>query len=338
MLFFVGSACTDKSSTSIDSFDVMEKIIVCDSIYSDKNDPFGTITNIEIADGVLILKHMGDEYAFSFVDINKKKLLRRWGSKGEGPNEFIDFGSDFTISGSQLVFLSKMKKEINHVPIVGILESKDTLHTVKEPYLYNVDFRPSRLRIVNDKNIFLGSFKEGRFGVLNSENEILNFPSEYPFDCGEIAGIYRGSAFQSKMKSNDKQGKFVISTFSSDVFEIYQIFDTSIHRIFVSPFNYIPQIRESEGRYAVDFDKSIAGLMQMAVSDDLVCFIYSSQSEEEASHSGRMSNEILCFNWNGEKVKKYILPFPISNFCIDNHFIYGVRYQNDETIIYKFKL
>ena len=78
--------------------------------------------------------------------------------------------------------------------------------------------------------------------------------------------------------------------------------------------------------------------MKMAVSNEFICFTYSSQSYTEASKSGKVSNEVLCFDWNGEKIKKYILPFSISNICLDNNYIYAIRYVDDETVIYRFKL
>lgn len=38
------NACTEHKSTAIDSFDVVEKIVDYDRVYSDKNDPLGEIT------------------------------------------------------------------------------------------------------------------------------------------------------------------------------------------------------------------------------------------------------------------------------------------------------
>ena len=35
-----------------------------------------------------------DEYAFSFINVNNGELLSQWGRTGEGPEEFIDFGSN----------------------------------------------------------------------------------------------------------------------------------------------------------------------------------------------------------------------------------------------------
>lgn len=331
------SAC-EKSDTSLDSFAIVDKIVNYDSLWSDKHALVGAITDIEIVDSVLIAEHMNDEYNYSFINASDGKLLRRWGRIGDAPGEYIDFGSDFTISDSRLVFLERAKKEINYVSISDILKGSDSLSVIKESYPYTADFRPGRMRILNDKKIFLGSFKKGRLGVLDSKNEIVDSSSDYPFDCGVVTGIYRGSVFQGKMKSNNKQSKFVVSTFSSDIFEIYQNSGSGIHRVYVSHFDYIPQVWEKGGRYTTDDAKNIAGLMKIAVSDDLICFTYSLLNRDEMLGLGSVSDEILCFDWNGEKVKKYILPFPVSAFCLDKHYIYGVRNYNDEIIIYRFNL
>lgn len=334
---FIYSACKN-SSEGIDSFDIVEKIIVYDSIYSDKDEPFGMITNAEVFNNMLITQHMNDEYQYSFINLNDGKLLRRWGRIGDAPDEYIDFGSDFMLLDSRIVFLNKMKKEINYVPIHEILENRDTLNVMKETYPYTVDFRPERLNIIGDKKLFLGSFKEGRFGILNSKNEIINYSSEYPFDCGEVVGIYRGAVFQGEMKSNAKQKKIAILTFSSDVFEIYQVADSTIQRIYVSPFIHVPKVWKKGDRYTTNDDESIAGLMNMAVSDQFICFTYSGKSYNDVVSGGKGSDEVLCFDWNGKKIKKYILPFPIHELSIDKNYLYGVRNFNDEIIIYRFKL
>lgn len=331
------NACTEHKSTAIDSFDVVEKIVDYDRVYSDKNDPLGEITYLRIVDDVLITKHIKDEYNFSFIDVNDGTMLRRWGTKGEAPDEFINFGSEFTISDSRLVFMNRMKKEINYVSISEILEDAAVLNVHKAPYPYTVNFRPTKMDMVKNKKIFLGAFKEGRFGVIDSTNTMVDCPAEYPFECGEVTGIYRGNVFQGCIEANNKQGKFVIATYSSDIFEIYEVTDSAIQRLYVNKFCNAPKVRKKGGQYVIDFNKSIVGLKNMAVSDDLICFTYSSALESEANQSDKSSNEILCFDWNGKKIKKIILPISVNKFCMDDQYIYGVKYDEDETAIYRFK-
>lgn len=327
-----------QTTVRVDDFDKVIEITVLDSIYSDGEETLAPITDISVYDGILVAKHMRDEYNFSLIDVASGKLLQRWGKKGNGPDEYLDFGSNFVIQDSLLVFSEYMKKKIDYISIANVLKNSDSVNVRQVPYPYTVNFRPARFCFLNDWKLAVGSFEEGRFGVLDSNDSIRDFLFDDPFGYEEIKGIYRGSVFQGDIKSNDKQQKFVISTFASDVFEIYQLADNDIHRTFVSPFTNAPQIRRKGGRFGVDYDKSIAGLMKMAVSDELICFIYSSLSYTEAAAKGMASREILCFNWKGEKVKKYVLPFPVSSLCIDGRYAYVVRYQDDIAIVYRFEL
>ncbi|MDR2679501.1 MAG: TolB-like 6-bladed beta-propeller domain-containing protein, partial [Tannerella sp.] len=114
-------------------------------------------------------------------------------------------------------------------------------------------------------------------------------------------------------------------------------------RTYLSPFNHIPKIRKTPGRnsgYDIDRSNSIGGLVYMAVTNDLICFMYTAKNDIEYYKSGHLSNEILCFDWDGNKIKKYILPIPINvySLCVDNEYIYGAREYEDETVIYRFKI
>jgi hypothetical protein len=49
-------------------------------------------------------------------------------------------------------------------------------------------------------------------------------------------------------------------------------------------------------------------------------------------------NRILCYDWNGKEIKAYNLPLSINRFCADNNYIYGVKYEEDDTRVYRFAL
>jgi hypothetical protein len=46
----------------------------------------------------------------------------------------------------------------------------------------------------------------------------------------------------------------------------------------------------------------------------------------------------MCYDWNGKEIKTYTLPFSINRFCADNNYIYGVTYEEDNTLVYRFAL
>lgn len=330
--------CLSCQKAAIDSFEITEKIVDYDSIYSDKDSPFNTITDMAVVDNLLITQQADDEYHFSLIDTENGKLIRRWGKAGRGPEEYIQVGSGFTIYKSQLVFLDATQKEINYIPLQDLTDKKEQIEIRKEPYPYTVDYRPIHIDMLKEQKIAVGYFKEGHFGILDSHNNIIANNFDYPFAYNDIQGINRGTVYQTRIKANIVQNKFVIQTLASDIFEIYEATGKEIRRIYISPFKHIPQIKNQGGRYGLNGNKSIIGLICTAVSDELICFTYSDEKYDNADKNGLASNEILCFNWKGEKVKKYILPFPVRSFCIDRHYIYGVTYEGEESIIYRFKL
>ena len=134
VLLFIAIVACQQSNVSIDTFDKVSEITVYDSIYSDEEDALGVITDIEIWGDVLVAKHMRDEYSFSFISVANGKLIQRWGKRGEGRDEFLDFGSGFTIKDSLLVFVEQMKKSINYASIQAILNARSIINIVKENY------------------------------------------------------------------------------------------------------------------------------------------------------------------------------------------------------------
>lgn len=120
LLIVLCSSCNEKP-VGVNSFDIVEKVVVYDSIFADKDVPLGSVRDMSIANNILVLRHINDDYQFSFIDVAKRKMVSRWGTVGEGPDEFIDFGSDFFVRDSLLVFLTSAKKEINYVSLPDIL-------------------------------------------------------------------------------------------------------------------------------------------------------------------------------------------------------------------------
>ena len=159
LLFLI--ICDACKRSDIDVFDIVEEITDYDSVYSDKNDVFNRITDMAILDSVLITKHMNDTYHFSFIDVNGKKIIKRFGKRGRGPGEYLQIGTGFRVCGSKLVFLDAMQKEINYVSIFDVIENKIPYHIEKEAYPYTVDFRPRHMDVINHVKVAVGSFKEG---------------------------------------------------------------------------------------------------------------------------------------------------------------------------------
>lgn len=330
-------SCSSLQSEKLNDFEEVVAIVNYDSLYSDKEQLFGPVTDMEISDGIIALSHRNDKYNFSFINANNGQLLNRWGKIGEGPDEFLDFGGGFIFSDSTLVFMEQMKKNIVYVHVSDILK-QGSVAVKREKFPYNVDFRPVVFTLSCGFKFFGGAFSHGRLGIMDDQDSIRQCPFDYPFSTAPLDGLFRGNVYQCRLKSSEDEGKFVVQTFYSDIFEIFQCTGDSLSRVYVSPFSNPPQVVKRNNRYGLDYDASIMGLGAMAVSDELICFLYSPLSVNEFDRQGGVSNEVLCFDWMGNKVRKYILPFPINAFCVDEHYLYGMREYEDESVLYRFPL
>lgn len=229
------SGCANKdTNVNIDVFDVVENITSYDSIFSDKQSPLGPVTDLRINHNVLVLAHMNDEFHFSFIDVADKKLLCRWGTIGNGPEEFVDFGSDFYIRDSLLIFSTFAHKEINYVNLNDILNQRPAIGIRTEKYPYTVDFRPRKICPVNNKKIVVGSLKNSLFGIIDGNGRIIEHAFDYPFSYEEIDGIFKGSVFQFFVAANSKENRFVLSILASDIFEIFQITGDKVSNVYIS--------------------------------------------------------------------------------------------------------
>ncbi|GFI01126.1 BF3164 family lipoprotein [uncultured Phocaeicola sp.] len=334
---FLCFSCSKQENKSIEEFDTVEYIESYDSIFSDVDEPFGVVVEIHVFGNMLVLNHANGDYQFSFIDIESGKNVCRWGTIGEGAGEFIDFSSNFSIEDSCLVFQTFARKEINYVPLRDILNRRTDMDVRKETYPYTVDFRPRRVYSINEnRKVAVGAFKEGLLGILGKDNTLMSCESDLPFPCDEVEGIYRGNLFQSQVITNGEKNRFAVFFLASDVFEIYEINGEEVRKVYVSSFKSVPQIQKTGERWGIDYDNSIAGFTSLSASSEWIGCSFSSQSYAESAAKDGAFDEILCFDWNGRKVKKYILPFAINRFCMDADYIYGVRYVDDKTVIYRF--
>ena len=330
-------ACKNRTESAKGFKEVIE-LTDYQQIYSDAEQlPLGEVSSMLVYENTLVTKHVRDEFTFSFFNTTNGELICRWGKKGNGVGEFISFGVNLQIIDDQLTFAESMSKTFNLVSMTDILGDSTKVDIRTQPYPYTGEFRGNKFAFLNGMKVVMGFFEQGRLGLLSKENDVLGTFGDYPFHYDEITGIHRGITFQGDIGVNSKENKCAVSIYNSDIFEIYQLKGKELNPIFVSSIENKPAIKEiSGGLFSVNRNQSIAGYLEMAVSDELIAFLYSPLFAADAK--SKQSNEIHCFNWKGEKLMKYILPFPISNFCFNNEYLFAVRYLDDDIEIYRFKI
>ena len=277
-------SCVSKQTDRIEQFYETVNLTVSDSIYSDKELPMGPVLSIKSWRNVLILSHHSDNYRFSFIDSRTGRLVARWGEKGNSPSEFIDFGSDFFVQDSLLIFQSSMKKTMNYISIPAIALVKT------ESYPYTADFRPLQIMPMGEKKVATGLFSHGVLGLLDENNQIVG-----TFSC-DLDGLYRGTVYQLILSCNVHKKRLLVSVSHSDVFEIYELQANGLQRVYVNNFSRVPIVKMQDGRLDIDDSQSIGGILSMFNTEDLFYLGYSNSGLVEVARKDYMFDEILCFD------------------------------------------
>ena len=335
LFVFLLSICSCKQKImDFDQFDICNKVTDYDLIFSDSVDMIAPVTNMLAFENYLLLKHRNGEYCFSVIDVNSCALVSEWGKLGQGNNEFLKLGSDFCILDSLLVFMDINRKEFNLIPVHNVIENKyDEIQRFKYPY--TLDFRPIGFTAVDNKYLFMGSFKEGRFGGLDIAADSLFTFSDFKFDCVGIPQIYKGIVYQGVIKGSSRQQKIACITRFTDLLEIYSIKDDEIKKVFEYPYKEEPKIIQIDNNWSVDYEKSMIGLKAIDVSDDNIYLMYFTLGYE---YDNNGFDQIFVFDWLGNKICRYILPIRIDKFCVGESCIYGVDYIEENINIYRFKI
>lgn len=309
-------------------------------IYSDSKKHIGRIERIYCYDSCLIVGHSEADKNYSFLNKNNGKIINEWGTVGKGPNEFLTFGTQNCIVDSTLFFMDNMSHKIVSVSINDIINKRDSIQIVKENIPYSDSFFPLSLCVMKDCYAFMGCYTKTRFGLTNRKMKIINHSVfDYPFSTKNIQEMERGRIFQGMTFANPDGNKMAIITFASDVLEIYDFYQEMPELANINKFQYFPQTKDFGGARYIDSKKSIAGFFDITATNDYI-YILSSEStyKDFLTIDDHMSNNIGCFDWNGNKISNIKLPVSVSTISTDGRYIYGAGFENENNVIYKIKI
>lgn len=83
LLIVLCSSCNEKP-VGVNSFDIVEKVVVYDSIFADKDVPLGSVRDMSIANNILVLRHIMMITNFRLLMLQKGKWYL-----GGGPLEKV---------------------------------------------------------------------------------------------------------------------------------------------------------------------------------------------------------------------------------------------------------
>ena len=284
---------------------------------------------IKYHDLILTSDFQGDSLMWVF-DVSKNEMIKKWVSKGQGPDEFLSpihmalIDSVLIIQGRSQFIFQKYQPNLSSLtlekiaPLIHIPAGIDILHPVNAG-MY----------------IASGVFVEGRYAIVNHEGEIVQYFGNYPnYIDGEnrIPNLPKFMFHQPVFTYNSHREK--LASVAEHVLEIINFSENQPiveKQILLSPYNY----NVSEGRTR-SADNNQFGALYTCSTNDYIYIVYNTNIVNDRSESEvkRENPQIWIFDWDGNPVKKILPDLWVKCIYVenDNKTVYCIVYSPEPTL------
>jgi hypothetical protein len=303
---------------------------------------------IEVYDNLMIVLDIKSENLFSAIDLQEKKYIKSWGSKGQGPGEFIgvmDFYNNYDQTGinawdpmlQRLNFFAYDTVVLNFNPMPQNLFENTNAKNVLKMFYANI--------LQLNKSLFLAIGNETkRFSLLNiSTNELIS-TGEYPPQEANTKthGMLKNLAYNGLIRLNKDLMKVVYISRNSEMFEIFNVNNLGLH-VEYGNYTTIPEYKQIND-YSIDvekFPKKQGVNHSLSVTNKYIYILYKTYSadiNEQNKYSDDINKAdiVLSFDWKGHPLKMYKLDCMVNNIQYDekNNRLYAIYDNPDPEIIY----
>lgn len=300
--------------------------------------------NLWLKDSLLVVLDKGNKTGMlNFFDLsNNMNFIRKTGSEGKGPGEFIGLKTIEFLDDNLWAF----DVTANHITRLNI----DSLISFPD---YNSDYRltikkhPRDPKLTNfliiDKDHFLGSFfgREPRFAIYNWKDmtidiSFLDYPNlvDDPENPTQKYNMFvKGSLFQASISKHPNRDIIAVSYPFCSRIEIVDIEKGKIIREILGPKeNHLPHYRINEQGRGVQTPDNIRGYIKTVSTGDYMLSLYNGSKAKDRKHE---CNQILVYDWEGNLISEYKLDKGITDFVYyeKEKCIYAISMESPGSIL-----
>lgn len=300
----------------------------------------GKVLRAKVLDDNLILLDIRDSSLITIIDLDSFHVKKQIGIRGEGPGELVSPYMLNIEEGKSIGVVDMGKKEYFMFNLDSSLNFKNylpsSIYNFKSLSLHNL------LTLDSGSFISTGGFPNGRFGFKKTNSEIkflLEFPNDGKHQNGK--NEIRALAYQGNFCVSRILKRFAYFTFFGGLFEIYTYKNDSILKI-NQDISHLPEYTEvTQGEIqAPKYERSSKiGYLDVTSNNDFIAALYSGKTVKESLAKGFSANEIIIFDWNGNKTIKFKIDQNISNIIIDekSRYLYSVV-ESEEISVLRFDI
>ena len=337
-IFVATIVCACHSGVKNNSDSQSVSVTEYDSTYIHSSMPMGEILETAMCQNILILKQKAEKDVFLFVDCSTGNVIKTWGRRGHGPQEFIDFGMSVDVRDSTLAFTEWGTRTLHMVNVYDIMADTNQVRISSQTYPYTRDFRPNKLYRIGGGWLALGYFANSRLGYLTGDMKEVASNIDYPFKHDDISMQNAGTVFQGKAACVESRGAII--TNMSDALEIVSVDDMgNITKTAEVKPTMLPQYSNSYGRLANLHGENSAGYRDVCVDAKHIYILSGGKLRyEDFAAKGFTATSIVKYDWKGNLICEYKLPFPVSEICVQGTKMYGIHLKGEDVIIYSFDI
>jgi hypothetical protein len=173
-----------------------------------------------------------------------------------------------------------------------------------------------------DTYLGLGFYENNMFS-LTGKHIGSRYYYEYPYrdkQEKEVKNRLRGMAYQGTLSSNKSLNRFVFAIGSAPIFSLYSVNKDNIDKSFEFVGGY-PEYKTEDTGTTRSAPMSVANKMAFIkayATEKYVYLLYSGNSYKEVGVKAFNGKIIYQLAWDATPICKFVLDFPIMNFCVSD--------------------
>jgi hypothetical protein len=309
--------CQNSELTDLDRLFAQKPVIELPIQLSNiQSDDIGMPIYFASVDSFLVVSEMFNNNFIAVYNTNSGKLVNRFASKGQGPNEFLGVGGLYFLN-DQLLIHGTMPNRMVYVNKGDLLESDISFRTVGfkegEYIAHYLKIAPVSDGLFMGTAMFTNYDKKEQFAIADGNGEFLREFDQYPLneELKSVANYDLTYGFQGTIQPSPDGRHALYFGVLHGVLKFFRFDSDNPVKIkeYVAAYpKFISQAIPNEKRYGVIVsNESIAGAISVAVSDDSYYVLFSDQPRVYKSQI------IYVFDFDGEPVKKILLDEPVNS-------------------------
>ncbi len=298
----------------------------------------GSAGKMLIIDSLLVTLDQNNNNFFHFFHIEKEEYIGNYGTKGQGPDEFLQPFSLFYSSPKDFFSYDIFDNSLKKIKI-------DSLEHGKIYYDKVISFNSIENSLVFPTKygtyVGFGLYDSNMFKLIDSSGKDIGLFCEFPINKGtaskKIDNRNIALAYQGTLTMNSEKDKLVYAAVYGTILGFYDITGNSINENLLYVYDHPDfTVQNSNGGISSPItQETISAFRDIYPTENYVYTLYSGHKIAELREKAFSAKDIYVYDWQGVPIKHFITDIPINTIAItkDDKKMYAITYNPEPEIV-----